>query len=98
MATRGLELRVVAVEKRLTRLEGRTGLAGLKLQILQLRTDMAAGFSAMERKIQEGDEQTRTQMRVLHEEVIGRIALLGEASTPGGRKLQRSRKRTLKTG
>jgi hypothetical protein len=34
--------------------------------------------------MREGDEETRRQMRVLHEEVIGRIATLGESLSPEG--------------
>jgi hypothetical protein len=34
--------------------------------------------------IRAGDEETRRQMRVLHEDVIGRIALLGEQINGGG--------------
>jgi hypothetical protein len=37
----------------------------------QTRTDLRA-------EIRAGDEETRTYMRVLHEEVLSRIALLGE--------------------
>ena len=94
MAAKGLELRVAGIEKRLTRLEGQTGLRGLRSQILQLGTQMAAGFSAMERKIDEGDEQTRSQMRVLHEDVIARITLLGEGAAPHAVKAQRPRRRS----
>ena len=49
-------------ETRLTAVEG---------QIVQLRTDMNAGFSATR-------EDLGRRMRVLHEDVIARIALLGE--------------------
>lgn len=46
----------------------------LELQILQFREEMRVEFST----IRAGDEETRTYMRVLHEEVLSRIALLGE--------------------
>jgi hypothetical protein len=39
-------------------------------------------------EIRSGDEETRTLMRVLHEDVVGRIALLGE-----GRPAQRKQPR-----
>ena len=35
-------------------------------------------FDQLENHIREGDEETRHQMRILHEEVINRIALLQE--------------------
>jgi hypothetical protein len=44
----------------------------------QLRGETHTGFSAIREEIREGDEETRRQMRVLHEDVIGRIALLQE--------------------
>jgi hypothetical protein len=39
-------------------------------------------FSAVRQEMRGGDEETRTLMRVLHEDVINRIALLGEARDP----------------
>ena len=44
--------------------------------------------AAVRDEIRAGDEETRRQMRVLHEEVISRIALLDE-----GRKMRRRGKR-----
>jgi hypothetical protein len=67
-------------------MEGLRGLpdrvAAVEVQIVQLRVDMNVGFSALGKElrgeIKAGDEETRRLMRVLHEEVIARIALLGE--------------------
>lgn len=56
----------------------------LELQILQLREEMHSGFSALRQDIREGDEETRRFMRVLHEDVIERIARIQEG--PGRRK------------
>ena len=54
-------------------------------QILQLRGEMRDEFSAirgqfddLKRGMQEGDEETRRFMRVLHEEVLTRFSLLEE--------------------
>ena len=47
-------------------------------QILQLRGEMRDGFSAIDRRIQEGSAETRRHMLVLHEEVLRRISLLKE--------------------
>ena len=49
---------------------------------------LAADLAALREEVRTGDEETRRQMRVLHEELISRIALLGE-----GRKTRRRRKR-----
>ena len=49
-------------------------MTAVESQILQLRGEMRDGFSAM----RDGDDETRRQMRVLHEEVLSRIALLQE--------------------
>jgi predicted nucleic acid-binding Zn-ribbon protein len=58
---------------------------GLRVDVTTLQNDVKshrAETSAMEDRlrveIRAGDEETRRQMRVLHEEVIARIALLQE--------------------
>jgi len=51
-----------------------------------------AEFAAVREEIRTGDEETRRQMRVLHEEVISRIALVAE-----GRKTRRRGKRQPST-
>ena len=53
--------------------------ASVELQIVQLRDEMRLGFSAVRQEIREGDEETRRYRRVLHEDVIARLAALGEA-------------------
>ena len=54
----------------------------------QTRTDLRA-------EIRAGDEETRTYMRVLHEEVLSRIALLGEQRNgfPRSRRPSKARQR-----
>ena len=76
-------------------------MSAVELQIVQLRDELHAGFSAVRQEmavmrddlrtelkstaeslradIREGDEETRRYMRVLHEDVIARIAALGDA-------------------
>lgn len=49
---------------------------------------LAGDLAALREEVRSGDEETRRQMRVLHEEVISRIALLDE-----GRKTRRRRTR-----
>ena len=72
-------------------------MTALASQIVQLRTELRDGFSAIRQEVRAGDgetrqvlreemrageEETRTLMRVLHEDVVNRIALIGEARRP----------------
>ena len=69
----------------------------VELQIVQLREEMRDEFSAVRQEmnamgtglraelsaaIRAGDEETRRYMRVLHEEVISRIATIQEGLSP----------------
>ena len=67
-------------------------LAVLRADVTRFRVDVRAEFTsefaAVRQEIRTGDEETRRMMRILHEEVISRIALLGEK-----RKTRRHRKR-----
>ena len=72
--------RVTILEQKVEGLAARPAhIASVELQIVQLRDEMRLGFSAVRQEIREGDEETRRYMRVLHEDVIARIAALGEA-------------------
>ena len=55
--------------------------AGLESQVVQLRDEMRAEFSAvrteLRQEIRAGDQGTQRLMRVLHEEVLARIETLG---------------------
>jgi hypothetical protein len=55
-----------------------TRVKALEWQIVHLREEMRGEFSAVRQEIRDGDEETRRYMRVLHEEVLARIATLGE--------------------
>ena len=75
--------RVDRLEQRVTELERLPDrMSALELQIVQLRAEMREEFSAVRQEIREGDEETRRFMRVLHEEVIGRIATMKESQPP----------------
>ena len=80
-------------------------------QTVQLRTEMRDEFSALRQEVRAGDEETRhvlgaeirgeiqnlgTQMRVLHEAVSDKLALLeeGRVSQPSTRKRKQSRNGT----
>lgn len=71
-----LEMRVSALEELPRRLDS------IELQFLHLREHVDGKFSALEQKLEQkieaGDDETRRFMRVLHEEVLSRIALLQE--------------------
>ena len=83
MPESALPERVTILEQKveeLTSLPSRVG--ALELQIVQLRDEMRVEFSAVRAEIREGDEETRRYMRVLHEEVLSRIATLAESQRP----------------
>ena len=73
------------VEDRLQRLETRmTALEQLpermdrmELQLVELRGDVAASRNELSARI----DDTRREMRVLHEDLLGRIAVIGEGLT-----------------
>jgi len=58
----------------------------LSLQITQTREDMSAKISATKKALLASDERILAQVRVLHEDVISRLALIQEGQ-------QRPRKR-----
>ena len=68
-----LEQRVASLEQLPAKVEAVEG------QIVQLRQEMRSESSAIRQEIREGDEETRRFMRVLHEDVIARIATLQDA-------------------
>jgi len=86
--------RVAILEQKMEGLQGLPDrVTSLELQISQFRGEVRVEFSALREEIRTqldevrgelrgeiraGDEETRRQMRVLHEDVISRIALLGE--------------------
>jgi predicted phage gp36 major capsid-like protein len=94
MATQTLGSRVDSLEERVTRLEELpAGVDALTLEVSQLRDEMRVEFSAVRDEIRGGDKETRRvlrdeiragdarvmeQARVLHEDVVGRLALIQE--------------------
>ena len=54
-------------------IQGRFGAIDQRFDNLEQR------FDDLQRRMQEGDEGTRRFMRVLHEEVLGRISLIQES-------------------
>jgi hypothetical protein len=98
MQERFLEKRVEILERTVEGLsELPARVEALEVQVLQLRTEMRSEFSAVRTemsgirdeliaRITAGDEETRRFMRVLHEEVIGRISVIGEGFGRRGKK------------
>jgi hypothetical protein len=60
------------------RQETRAEFSGVRDEFAAVRQEMREEFSAVRAEIRAGDEETRRFMRVLHEDVIDRITLLGE--------------------
>ena len=107
MPPQTLAAKVESLERRVTNLEMLPErMDRMESQIVQLRTEMRDGFSAvraeiravdevlrseiravdeaLRSEIRAGDEETRHLMRVLHEKVIGRFALLDEGRGSNG--------------
>jgi hypothetical protein len=60
--------------ERIGAVESRLGV--IETELIALRAEVRTEFSAVRNDIRTGDEETRRHMRVLHEDVISRIALL----------------------
>ena len=86
MAARSLTERVEILEHKVEGLQALPArMDAVEAQILHLRGEMHDGFSAIRgqigdlaRRMQEGDEETRRLMRVLHEDTLTRLSLLQE--------------------
>jgi hypothetical protein len=52
--------------------------AGVELQILQLRDEMRVEISATREGLRSGDDEAKRLARILDEDVLARIAVLGE--------------------
>jgi hypothetical protein len=89
MAARNLAERVEVVEMRVGALEALPArMAAVESQIVELRTEMRGEFSAVRKEMRELIAETKAEMRTLHEEVLDRIAKIGEG-LPATRKRRR---------
>jgi hypothetical protein len=52
--------------------------AGVELQVVQLRAEMQTSFTAVRAEIRDGDQATRDFMRALYEDALARMATIGE--------------------
>jgi predicted nucleic acid-binding Zn-ribbon protein len=92
MSSGDLVARVEVLEKKMTALDELPArVSSLETQIVQLRTEMKGEFSAVRQEMRALNDHTLTQVRILHEEVIDRIARLDESG--GARRSNGRRKR-----
>jgi hypothetical protein len=75
-----LPARVAAMEWQIVQLrdEMRLEFSATREDLRALRQEMLGLIDETRTLIREGDEETRRHMRVLHEDVISRIAVIGE--------------------
>jgi hypothetical protein len=83
MADDALTARVEKIERKMELLENLPDrVSAVELQIVHLRSEMQEQFSVVREElrteIRAGDEETRRYMRMLHEEVLSRIATVQE--------------------
>lgn len=57
-----------------------TRVGALESQVLQLRQEMHVEFSAIRAQLTTADEETRTFMRILHEDVLARFVVTDEGN------------------
>jgi hypothetical protein len=80
--------RVTAMEVQILQLreEMRDGFSAIRedMTVLRdnLRGELHRSAEVLRAEMRQGDEETRRYMRVLHEEVLSRIATLGDARRP----------------
>jgi hypothetical protein len=80
-----LPARVAAVESQILQLrdEMRSEFSAIRREFdalrIDLRADLQSTAASLRAEIREGDEETRRFVRVLHEDVIARIAALSDS-------------------
>ena len=72
------EFAAVRSEAAAFRVEMVAEFAAVRSEAAAFRTEVVAEFAATREAAKAGDEETRRYMRILHEDVIERIARLGE--------------------
>lgn len=83
-----VEQRLTALEARMTALEQLPArMDRLATEMVELRSEMRDEFAAVRGELAARIEDSRRETRVLHEDVIGRIAVLGEGLTAHGQAL-----------
>jgi hypothetical protein len=83
MARNELSERVAALEDTVASLQGlRDQVASMKVDIEARFDGVDARLEQLQRDLHEGDQETRRFMRILHEDVIARLAALSESRPP----------------
>ena len=79
------ERRLEKLEEQVTNLQQRPArIDALSLQIRQVREDLGGQISAAEQRLMASHERILAQMRVLHEDVVARLALIQEGRRTKG--------------
>ena len=79
MQPRSIEERLAMLERQMQETRGLPDrVTGLESQILQLSERIANEVSALRDEVDAGDAETRVFMRVLYEDVLARINVIGE--------------------
>ena len=79
MQPRSMEERITMLERQMQEMrELPDRMTGLESQILQLSQGIASEVSAIHNEVDAGDAETRVFMKVLYEDVLARINVLGE--------------------
>ena len=76
----GLPTRMSAVELQIRQLRTEMGdqFSAMRAELAEIRAEGEAVRTELRKEIRDGDEETRRHMRVLHEEVLSRIAAIRE--------------------
>jgi hypothetical protein len=80
---RTFEQRITSLEEQmLERRDLPSRFAKLESQVLQLRKESRDEFSAIRRDMKTADDETRVFMRILYEDVLSRLEVMGEGNGP----------------
>ena len=77
MQPRSFEERIPMLERQVQHLPERV--TTLESQFMQFRVAMRNEFSAMRTEMKRADDDTRVFMRVLYEDVLSRLEIIGES-------------------
>jgi hypothetical protein len=82
MQPRSFEERLSMLERRIQHLPERV--TTLELQFMQFREAMRNEFSAIRTELKRADDDTRVFMRVLYEDMLSRLEMIGEGDGSDG--------------
>ena len=83
MQPRSFEQRITSLEEQmLERRDLPNRVAKLESQVLQLRKELRDEFSAIRWEMKAADDETRVFVRILYEDVLSRLEVIGEGDGP----------------